>query len=362
VDRPADGAHHAGDEATVTDQLSLFPTDSAAAVARDASADRSALDARHERLAGVAAAIPSSIRMGTSSWSFPGWRGIVYSSGATTAALSRDGLREYARHPLLRTVGIDRSYYAPIPEEDLRRYADQLPDGFLCCAKAPAAVTAYMVQGSPRPQPNPDFLSAERFIEETLAPFARAFARHAGPFILQFPPLPARAALDPTAFAEMLDAFLDRLPREFEYAVEIRERSLLTDLYRRVLARNGAVHVCNYWSAMPMPGEQADLVRADAAPFVLVRLLMRPGTRYESQRETMAPFNRIVQQDEHMRRDVLAILRRAAAAGQRAFLLVNNKAEGSSPLTIEAIAERLAATLRTKNEEGGPVSNTPEGP
>jgi uncharacterized protein YecE (DUF72 family) len=350
----------------VTDQLSLFPTDSASAVARDASADRAALEARHERLAAVAAAVPPIIRMGTSSWSFPGWRGIVYPSTATTSALSRDGLRDYARHPLLRTVGLDRTYYAPVPDEDLRRYADQLPDGFVCCAKAPAAVTAYMVQGSPRPQPNPDFLSIDRFAEEMLEPFARVFSAHTGPFLLQFPPLPARASLDPTAFAEMLDAFFDRLPRDREYAVEIRDRSLLTDLYRRVLARNGVVHVCNYWSAMPMPGEQADLVRADAAPFVMVRLLMRPGTRYESQRETMAPFNRIVQQDEHMRRDVLAILRRAAAAGQRAFLLVNNKAEGSSPLTIEAIAERLAATmgkeeLRMKNEEGGPVSNTPGG-
>lgn len=45
-----------------------------------------------------------------------------------------------------------------------------------------------------------------------------------------------------------------------------------------------------------------------------------------------------------MRRDTVAVLRRAAAAGQRAFLLVNNKAEGSSPLTIEALAKRLAAT------------------
>lgn len=280
--------------------------------------------------------------MGTSSWSFPGWRGIVYSSAESTTTLAREGLREYARHPLLRTVGLDRSFYAPIPEEDLRRYADQLPDGFVCCAKAPSTVTSYTVPGTPRPQANPDFLSADRFVEDMLGPFARAFAAHTGPFIFQFPPLPARATLDPSAFAEMLDGFFDRLPRSTEYAVEIRDRSLLTEPYRRVLARNSVAHVYNYWSAMPMPGEQVDLVDPAAAPLTIVRLLMRPGTRYAQQKDTMAPFNRIVQQDEHMRRDVTAILRRAAAAGQRAFLLVNNKAEGSSPLTIEALAERLA--------------------
>jgi uncharacterized protein YecE (DUF72 family) len=281
--------------------------------------------------------------MGTSSWSFPGWRGIVYDAAETAASLAREGLRQYAKHPLLRTVGLDRSYYAPVSAEDLRRYADQVPADFVCCIKAPAAITAYVIKGSPKPEPNPDFLSAGRFIEEMIVPFQRWFAPHTGPFIFQFPPLPARATLDPGAFAEMLDSFFDRLPREAEYAVEIRDRSLLTDAYRRVLARHGAVHVCNYWSAMPMPGEQAELVVPPSSPFTMVRLLMRPGTRYEQQRETMAPFNRIVQQDEHMRRDVVSLLGRAAARGERAFLLVNNKAEGSSPLTIEAIAERLTS-------------------
>ncbi|HEX6972764.1 MAG TPA: DUF72 domain-containing protein [Vicinamibacterales bacterium] len=329
-----------------SDQLSLFPTGSASDTARDGSADRAALDARYEKLREIARELPDTLRMGTSSWSFPGWRGIVYSSAESTTTLAREGLQEYAQHPLLRTVGLDRSYYAPIPEDDLRRYASQLPDGFLCCAKLPGTLTAYTVPGAPRPQPNPDFLSADRFIEDVLTPFDRAFAAHTGPFILQFPPLPARATLDPSAFAEMLDAFFDRLPRSAEYAVEIRDRSLLTEAYRRVLARNAVAHVYNYWSAMPMPGEQVELIDPSNAPFTLVRLLMRPGTRYAQQKETMAPFNRIVQQDEYMRRDVTAILRKAAAAGQRAFLLVNNKAEGSSPLTIEAIAERLRHVRR----------------
>jgi hypothetical protein len=34
---------------------------------------------------------------------------------------------------------------------------------------------------------------------------------------------------------------------------------------------------------------------------------------------------------------------RASAAGRAAYLLVNNKAEGSAPLTIEALAERYVA-------------------
>ena len=76
--------------------------------------------------------LPASVRFGTSSWSFPGWAGLVYRRPRTQTELARDGLREYARYPLFGTVGIDRSYYAPLTGEDLKRYAAQLPTGFPC--------------------------------------------------------------------------------------------------------------------------------------------------------------------------------------------------------------------------------------
>src|SRR5690606_25191915 len=82
--------------------------------------------------------IPPLVRFGTSSWTFPGWSGLVYRRPRTQAELARDGLREYARYPLFGTVGIDRSYYAPLAADDLKRYAAQLPPGFPCCAKVPA--------------------------------------------------------------------------------------------------------------------------------------------------------------------------------------------------------------------------------
>ena len=116
-------------------QLSLFESE-------PTRGEREALERVHAEAREVAAHLPADVYFGTSSWSFPGWAGIVYSSERTTSDLARNGLREYAQHPLLRTVGIDRSYYAPIPVEDLRAYAEQLPASFPCCIKAPAGVTA----------------------------------------------------------------------------------------------------------------------------------------------------------------------------------------------------------------------------
>jgi len=325
-------------------QPSLFPADDEG-TRRDARASgdaAGALDERFERLRPVAAALPPGVRFGTSSWSFPGWRGLVYSERRTASQLSRDGLREYARHPLFGTVGVDRSYYARVPDEDFRRYAEQLPEAFPCCCKAPARVTSALepVRGSNHP--NPDFLSAALFVEDLLEPVARAFRSHAGPFVLQFPPVLRRTGIGSAAFIDGLDRFLGQLPREFHYAVEVRDRKLIGGEYARVLSRNGVAHVYNAWTAMPLPGDQAELVPADAMPFLMVRLLLRPGATYEEQREAFAPFDNLVAPDEEMRAQVVDLVGRAVARAIPAYVLVNNKAEGSSPLTIEALARRLA--------------------
>ncbi|MCX6551708.1 MAG: DUF72 domain-containing protein [Acidobacteria bacterium] len=303
----------------------------------------SALDQRYERYRVLATSLPPQLMMGTSSWSFPGWQGMVWARKRSTSVLAKEGLHEYAQHPLLRTVGIDRSYYAAIPDDDLQRYAEQLPDGFPCCAKAPAAVTSPTIPGLNRHQPNPDFLSVERFVREVLDPFSRCFSRHAGPFILQFSPPSNTHATEASAFLEGLDRMLGELPRDFRYAVEIRDKWALTSAYRDVLARHGAAHVYNYWSAMPMPGAQVRTMPPEEQPFVMVRLLLRPGTWYEDQKQVFAPFDTLVEPDDEMRRDVLDIIRRAATGGRQTYVLVNNKAEGSAPLTIEALAERFVA-------------------
>jgi uncharacterized protein YecE (DUF72 family) len=297
--------------------------------------------------ADIAGRLPLDVRFGTSSWSFPGWRGLVYAGDLSPGALARDGLREYARHPLLRTVGVDRSYYAPVPVEDLRRYREQLPDGFPCCFKAPASVASPMLpfaRGG-RPTRNPDFLSPERFATDLLEPIATAFRGHAGPFIVEITSAPRGTTLDPGGFCEGLDRLLEALPHEFSFAVELRDPALMTSQYARVLRARGAAHVYNYWSAMPMPAEQAARLPVAAMPFLVVRLLLRPGTWYEDQREAFRPFDRIVQPDEHMRLQVVDLV--ADAVGRRipAYVLVNNKAEGSAPLTVRELARRVATRL-----------------
>ena len=76
------------------------------------------------------------------------------------------------------------------------------------------------------------------------------------------------------------------------------------------------------------------------APFVILRLMLPPFTRYAERKATFAPFDRIREPQLEMREDVVAVLLAAAEAGcAEAFVLVNNQAEGSSPLTIRELAK-----------------------
>lgn len=290
--------------------------------------------------------LPSRLRLGTSSWTFPGWAGLVYHQRyANQRAFLRDSLGEYAEHPLMRTVGIDRGYYTPVPREDLEAYARQLPDGFRAAMKVWQKVTMPGYPRHPRygadaGKPNPSFLDSELFAEAVHEPVRAAFAEHMGPWIVEIPPSPT--PLDPSWFCEKLDAFLHRAPRDFPYAVEIRDRKLLTPAYAKTLQRHGASHVFNYWSRMPSLSAQMRVEGLLEGPLLVSRLLLPPGGRYGELKEAYAPFDRIVSPQPEMRQDLVRLVQAALDRDKECYVLVNNKAEGSSPLTVRALAELLA--------------------
>lgn len=290
--------------------------------------------------AAVARRMPGSVLLGTSSWTFPGWSGICYPRGTTDKDLKERGLSLYTSYPLFGTVGIDRSYYAPLTDAELLRYASELPPGFQTVMKAWGRVTTPF---DPRTgEVYGTYLDAETFTREVADPLRRSFREHVGAVVLEFAPL-RRSPPPAEAFAERLDAFLRAVPRDFPLAVEIRTRSHLSPAYLEVLRRHGVGHVLNLWEAMPDLGQQLALPGIlTASDRVVVRLLMRPGTRYEDRKAEMAPFNRIVDENPEMRSSIVDLARLCLATKRVLFVVVNNKVEGCSPLTVAALARRIA--------------------
>ncbi len=324
-------------------QLSLFD-----AIERDPTDDAGQADAEQDqaRLQAIRNRLPAGLRFGTSSWTFPGWAGLVYRRRyPSQKAFLRESLCEYAAHPLMRTVGVDRGYYAPIPTEDLASYAAQLPADFRCAVKVWQQIAMPIYPQHPRygadaGKPNPSFLDVELFERELGAPFRQTFASAMGPWILEVAPTPR--PIDPSWFCQRLGEFLHHAPRDFPFAIELRDRRLLVPEYVRVLREHGAVHVFNYWSRMPGLGEQMRREGLLHGSLLVVRLLLPPGGRYSDLKEAYAPFDRLVAPQPAMRRELVELVERGLGEGMEAYVLVNNKAEGSSPLTVRALAELLA--------------------
>ena len=108
----------------------------------------------------------------------------------------------------------------------------------------------------------------------------------------------------------------------------------------------------NFWERMPTLGVQLDLPGVFTGPEVVARLLIPPGRRYAERKQELAPFDAVVDPQEGMRADVVRLSQACAALGKVLYVIVNNKAEGSSPLTIRALAERLAAEQTPQAEPG----------
>lgn len=293
----------------------------------------------------LAQKLPPRIYFGTSSWSFPGWTGIVWQGTHSEAMLAEHGLGALSRHPLLGCVGVDRGFYTPVPAEAWRRYRAQVAPGFLLVPKAWGEVTMAVFPNHPRygeraGRANPSFLDPTITREQIVTPYLEEMGPHAGPIVFEIPPFPA-TQVDARRVADALDRLFSELPSHGRYAVELRTRQLLTPRYLRVLAAHGVGHVLNYWSAMPTVGEQLTLPGILTAPFVVSRLMLPPGERYDERRAEMAPFDHIVDPQPQMREDIAALIARARAEDREVFVIVNNKAEGSAPLTIRALIERV---------------------
>jgi len=92
---------------------------------------------------------------------------------------------------------------------------------------------------------------------------------------------------------------------------------------------------------MPPLGHQLDLPGAVSGPFILARALLRPGRSYNEAVDAFAPYDRIREPNPKLRRDLARLVEEAVRLRIPAYLLVNNRAEGSAPLTIAAVAEML---------------------
>jgi uncharacterized protein YecE (DUF72 family) len=314
-------------------------------------------------------ALPGRVYLGTSSWSFPGWAGIVYARSESETVLARAGLAAYSQHPVLRLAGIDRTFYGPVSADVLAAYAAQVPEDFRFLLKAPAAVTDAVLRNErgAGSAANPRHLDAGFAAETFVLPALAGLGTKLGPLVFQFPPQGRQAVREPARFAERLGRFLVELRealarrglRQPLLAVELRDPELLTAELGAALAASGARYCFGVHARMPSIAAQAAAI--DTAPGPLVaRWNLHAGYGYEDAKARYAPFDRLVEEDPDTRAALARLVVAALDAGQPVFVTANNKAEGCAPLSMVRLAEAIVAGLAAGKGGGPDRRGTPE--
>ncbi|MGQ0699560.1 MAG: DUF72 domain-containing protein [Panacagrimonas sp.] len=305
-----------------------------------------------ELQAALSRALPQNLRMGTSSWSYPGWIGTVWDREYPEARLSKHGLSAYAQHPLFWAVSLDRAFYRPLTASQYAAYAAQVPEDFRFVVKAPSLIADAMMRSESGrgTQPNPAFLNPELAVEQFVQPALAGLGQRVGALVFQLSPLPAHLLQHLPDVIRSIGSMLRALPSlrpaapDGVIAVEVRDPGFLTPAFAEVLRETGATYCIGLHAKMPPINEQLPMLRA-LWPGPLVcrwNLHRRHGAfGYEEAKRLYGAFDRLVDPDEETRTALARVIAGTTGAGHLAYVTIGNKAEGSAPLSVVALAEAL---------------------
>jgi uncharacterized protein YecE (DUF72 family) len=288
-----------------------------------------------------------NLRIGTCSWKYPSWHGLVYSKPEGI-----DYLEEYARR--YDTVEIDQWFWSLFPQgkvrlpalRDAESYRKAVPANFRFTVKAPNSLT--LTHHYPKEsgkgknalgEPNPHFLSKSLMTDfhESIAPLHDVL----GPVILQFEYLNRNKMASQDALEKALESFASGLHEKAKLGVEIRNANYLNDRFFAFLRDQDFIPVLleGYW--MPPVADVHEKNKRRLEKFKTIILRLHGKDRDSMEDETGNQWNRIVRPADEALQRLAQIVAEWMDWGTQVFVNVNNHYEGSAPLTIERFRKCL---------------------
>jgi uncharacterized protein YecE (DUF72 family) len=163
---------------------------------------------------------PANIRVGIGGWTFEPWRGVFYPKGLPHA----QELAYASAH--LTSIEINGTFYRTQTPATFRKWASEVPDGFVFSVKGPRYAVNRRVLAEAGD-------SIKRFLESGLL----ELGDHLGPLLWQFAPTKKFDEADFAGFLEHLPATLDG--RRLRHVVEVRHDSFCTPVFLALLRKFG---------------------------------------------------------------------------------------------------------------------------
>jgi uncharacterized protein YecE (DUF72 family) len=259
------------------------------------------------------------IRLGTSSWTGEGWVGSFYPANTKP----QDFLSVYAR--AFDTVEIDSTFYRAPSAKAVAQWRERTPKGFVFSAKVPQRITHDKM-----------LLDAEDDLK-TFLKVMDLLGDKLGPLLVQCPYYNRQKFRTLGFFLERLEPFLKRLPKEYKWAVEVRNRNWLSEKLYSVLRRHGVALALVDHAWMPRPRELFETGDPITADFTYIRWL---GDRKRIEEITKVWNKLVIDRTDEMEEwipEIQKLLNRRLTI----YAYFNNHYTGFGPASARAFSELL---------------------
>lgn len=283
----------------------------------------------------------ADLRIGTCSWKYDSWQGLVYGDHD-----SANYLQAYARK--YSSVEIDQWFWSlhgvdkvTLPKHDVvETYRQSIPNDFRFTIKMPNSLTLTHLYRKDRKGPlveNPHFLSPDlldAFLNsiDPLLPFL-------GPLMFQFEYLNKQKMANQTDFLSRLEPFLKVLPNGYKFGIEIRNPNFISHAYFDLLNTYNIAHIFLQGYFMP---PIVDVYRKHQAAILGSTVLRLHGPdRQGMEKRAGGKWDTIqIARDKDLN-DISEMIESLITSKVDVWLNVNNHFEGSAPRTIERIRDLL---------------------
>ena len=282
------------------------------------------------------------LHIGTCSWKYPSWEGLVYDSKKP-----ENFLQEYARK--YESVEIDQWFWSlfgidkvVLPKtEVVQEYIDSVPSNFRFVIKAPNSLSLthlYKSQTSGALVENPHFLSPDLY--QTFLNSMGPMQHQIGAINLQFEYLNKVKISSPQLFLDQFVNFIKNIDTTIPLCIEIRNPNFLNSNYFQTLTQHSIGHTFCQGYYMPDILSVYDDFSQHLQGTSIIRLL--GPDRQGIEKTTGKSWDKVVAPKDSEIPGIARLVRKMVdQAGMDIYLNVNNHYEGSAPVTIEKLLQYL---------------------
>ncbi len=287
------------------------------------------------------------LHIGTCSWNYPEWQEIgIYSQKQKR---HYDYLPEYAEH--FNSAEVDQWFWSlespdivRLPkQEDVEAYANLTPKDFKFSVKAPNSITlTHFYKQAPKEfaeKPNPHFLSLD--LTKSFIKSLKPLKSKIGVIMFEFEYLNKSKMANLDAFFGQVGPYLDKLPDDFDYAIEIRNPNYLKEEYFDFLKshKTGHVFVDGYY--MPPAYSIFEKFGDASLPTKTVVIRLLGADRQAIEKKTRKHWTEVVDPRDKTIKEISQMVKKLIPKKFDVYANFNNHLEGSAPLSIEKIIKAL---------------------